>query len=287
MAEPLTHILAYENKCCSVKLFVGGLSYDTTEQDLLSYFGQFGNISNVTIKYNPQTGHPRGFGFVTFTADGSIDAVLNNGPHTLKGRQIDPRKAKTKPICKKIFVGGLGSNVNEDEIRQYFGQFGTVEGVELPYDHARNRRREFCFVIFENEESADKACYEPKQNIGGRDVDVKKAQPQNLQKQNQRRNGNGYPNNGYGNGTNSYGTNNYGANSYGAVGYGGNGGNGDGNPGNNWRYNERGGYRQNNYQNNHYQKRTGPRPNLGYGMNPADTSNYNTTTNYHRQPDYM
>ena len=41
----------------------------------MSYFGQFGAIQNVTIKYNAQTGHPRGFGFVTFTSDGSIDAV--------------------------------------------------------------------------------------------------------------------------------------------------------------------------------------------------------------------
>jgi len=263
------------------KLFVGGLSYDTTEQDLLSYFGQFGSITNVTIKYNAQTGHPRGFGFVTFSSDGSIDAVLGNGPHSLKNRQIDPRKAKTKPICKKIFVGGLGANVNEDEIRQYFGQFGTVEGVELPYDHARNRRREFCFVIFENEESADKACFEPRQNIGGRDVDVKKAQPQNVQKQNQRRSG-GWSNN-YGNGMNSYGN---GMNSYGNNDY-----------GNSWRGNsERGGgngvlnFGRNQggagYQGG-YQKR-GPRAgsfNSSY-MNPADSNSYNAN-NFHRQPDYM
>ena len=63
--------------------------------------------------------------------------------------------------------------MTEDEIRSYFSQYGVVEGVELPYDHTRNRRREFCFVIFENEESADKACYEPKQNLGGREVDIK------------------------------------------------------------------------------------------------------------------
>jgi len=252
------------------KLFIGGLSYDTTEQDLLSYFGQFGAIQNVTIKYNAQTGHPRGFGFVTFTSDGSIDAVLTNGPHSIKNRQVDPRKAKTRPQSKKIFVGGLNSNVEEAEIRNYFAQFGNVEGVELPFDHTRNRRREFCFVIFENEESAEKACYEPKQNIGGRDVDIKKAQPQNIQKQNQRRNG--YPNNGFGNNGGGY---NGGMNSYGNEGY-----------GSNWRGDRSGGYqnRSSNYQNNNggYQKR-GPR--TGFNMNPAESSNY--YNNYNRQPDYM
>jgi len=259
------------------KLFIGGLSYDTTEQDLLSYFSQFGAIQNVTIKYNSQTGHPRGFGFVTFSSDGSIDAVLSNGPHSIKSRQIDPRKAKTRPQSKKIFVGGLNSNVNEDEIRNYFSQYGVVEGVELPYDHTRNRRREFCFVIFENEESADKACYEPKQNIGGREVDIKKAQPQNIQKQNQRRTNNGgYQNNGYANnGGYSNGMNSYGS----ETGY-----------GNNWR-SERsgggGGYRnQSNYQNT-YQKRGAPRSSGGFNssMNPSDSTNY--YNNYNRQPDYM
>lgn len=256
------------------KLFIGGLSYDTTENDLYAYFGQFGSILNVTIKYNSQTGHPRGFGFVTFASDNSIDSVLSAGPHTIKNRQIDPRKAKTRPIVKKIFVGGLGSSVTEEEIRSYFSQFGSVENVELPYDHTRNRRREFCFVIFENEESADKACYEPKQNIGGRDVDIKKAQPQNVQKQNQRRNYNqnnsyGY-NQSYGNGMNSYGNNEFG-NSWRSE----RGGNGGG-----------GGYRNQNssYGNNgSYQKRGAPRSNtFNLQMNPIESSN-----NYYRQPDYM
>lgn len=148
----------------------------------------------------------------------------------------------------------------------------------MPFDHTRNRRREFCFVIFENEEAAEKACYEPKQNIGGRDVDIKKAQPQNIQKQNQRRNGYPGPNifggNGYSSGGNGGGMNSYGNESY----------------GNNWRGDRGaggGGYRQNNsnYQNNGgYQKR-GPRTSGGFNMNPAESSNY--YNNYNRQPDYM
>jgi RNA recognition motif-containing protein len=56
------------------KLFVGGLSWNTTEDDLFQYFNQFGAISNVNIKYNTE-GKSRGFGFVTFTSNGSIEAV--------------------------------------------------------------------------------------------------------------------------------------------------------------------------------------------------------------------
>lgn len=89
---------------------------------------------------------------------------------------IDPKRAKSRPICKKIFVGGVDSNTSEEEIRRYFSRYGKIEGIELPYDRQREKRREFCFIIFDTEESADIACKEPKQTIGGRECDVKKAQ---------------------------------------------------------------------------------------------------------------
>lgn len=167
------------------KLFLGGLSWDTTEDDLTEYFGQYGPVVNVSIKYNATTGQPRGFGFITFAADESIDAVLNAGPHSIKNKVIDPRKAKSKTNAnlKKIFVGGVDSNMAEEELREYFSRFGRVDGIELPFDKVRNRRREFCFIIFDTKEAADAACGESKQYIGGRDCDIKRAQPQNNQGQ--------------------------------------------------------------------------------------------------------
>lgn len=135
-------------------------------------------MANVSIKYNATTGHPRGFGFITFANDESIDAVLNAGPHSVKNKVIDPRKAKSKTNSKKIFVGGVDSNTAEEELKEYFSRYGKVDGIELPFDKIRNRRREFCFVIFDTKEAADAACQESKQYIGGRDCDIKRAQPQ-------------------------------------------------------------------------------------------------------------
>lgn len=64
------------------------------------------------------------------------------------------------------------------DCREYFSRFGRVDGIELPFDKQRNRRREFCFIIFDTKEAADAACADPKQYIGGRDCDIKRAQPQ-------------------------------------------------------------------------------------------------------------
>lgn len=157
---------------------MGGLSWETTEDDLIEYFSQYGPVQNVSIKYNTTTGHPRGFGFITFSSEEAIDAVLNAGPHSVKNKVIDPRKAKAKTNSKKIFVGGVDSNTAEEELKEYFSRFGKVDGIELPFDKIRNRRREFCFIIFDTKEAADAACQESKQFINGRDCDIKRAQPQ-------------------------------------------------------------------------------------------------------------
>jgi RNA recognition motif-containing protein len=170
------------------KLFLGGLAWDTTEEDLRNYFSTYGTVEAVSIKHDAVTRNPRGFGFITFASTDDIENVLQVPTHTVRDKVIDPKRAKSRPICKKIFVGGIDANLDEEEIRQYFTKYGKVEGVELPFDRTRGKRREFCFIIFDTEEGADLACHEPKQMIGQRECDVKKAQPQPLAQQMKRQN---------------------------------------------------------------------------------------------------
>lgn len=59
-----------------------------------------------------------------------VSQVLAAGTHSLSGKNIDPKRAKPRgpePV-KKVFVGGLDPNTTEAEIREYFGQYGTVNG---------------------------------------------------------------------------------------------------------------------------------------------------------------
>lgn len=159
------------------KIFVGGLNWETTSDDLKAYFEQFGGVTDCTIKTDPNTGRPRGFGFVVFEDPSCVDRALAHGSHSLGGKTIDPKRAKRlgpEPV-KKVFVGGLDPNTPESEVREYFGQYGTIEDLTLPFDKLNNVRKSFAFITFESEEPVEQLCANPMHTVGGKSVEVKKA----------------------------------------------------------------------------------------------------------------
>lgn len=101
--------------------------------------------------------------------------VINAGNHVINGKKVDPKKAKARH--GKIFVGGLKPDLSDDDIKNYFGKFGTIVEVELPFDKQKNQRKGFCFITFEQEAVVTELLKTPKQSINGHEVDVKKATP--------------------------------------------------------------------------------------------------------------
>lgn len=82
----------------STKLFVGNLPWSTTEQELEELFAQFGEIEEVHLPTDRDTGRPRGFGFVTFVdttaAQAAVEALHEQefGGRPLTVNEARPRR---------------------------------------------------------------------------------------------------------------------------------------------------------------------------------------------------
>src|SRR5215469_9068594 len=79
-------------------IFVGNLSFQTTQEDLLATFSQFGNVERVNIITDRDTGQPRGFAFVEMTnAQEAQTAIEQLNGAELNGRALNVNEARPKP----------------------------------------------------------------------------------------------------------------------------------------------------------------------------------------------
>ncbi len=77
------------------KLFVGGIPFRATEEELRAHFSQFGEVLSVYIPMDRETGRPRGFCFVEMAEDAAADkAIAECDGKDFGGRQIAVNKAR-------------------------------------------------------------------------------------------------------------------------------------------------------------------------------------------------
>jgi cold-inducible RNA-binding protein len=82
----------------SSKLFVGGLSWETSDQSLAAAFQQFGPVTEAKVITDRDTGRSRGFGFVTFDAPADAEkAIAEMDGSDLDGRELRVNQAEDKP----------------------------------------------------------------------------------------------------------------------------------------------------------------------------------------------
>ena len=77
------------------KLYVGNLTFDSTEDDLTELFSQHGEVQSVQIVTDRDTGRSRGFAFVEMS-QGADDAIASLNGHELKGRRLTVNEARPR-----------------------------------------------------------------------------------------------------------------------------------------------------------------------------------------------
>ena len=119
----LTADEADETSHMNSKLYVGNMSFKTSEADLRDAFGKFGAVTDVYIATDRETGRPRGFAFVTMgTADEAKVAIEKMNGLDLDGRQLTVNEAKPK---EAMGGGGGGGGRNFSSPDRRAGAFNS------------------------------------------------------------------------------------------------------------------------------------------------------------------
>jgi len=94
-------------------IFVGNLSYQTTESELEALFGAYGTVEKVTVVRDRDTGQPRGFAFVEMTnSNEAANAMQAMNGRDMNGRTLNVNEARPREQRSGGFGGGGGRGGN-------------------------------------------------------------------------------------------------------------------------------------------------------------------------------
>ncbi|KAI7737845.1 hypothetical protein M8C21_006854 [Ambrosia artemisiifolia] len=116
------------------KIFVGGLASSVTENDFKNYFDQFGTITDVVVMYDHNTQRPRGFGFITYESEESVDKALLQTFHELNGKMVEvkravPKESSSSPSPNRNQISGFNYGLSRSSS---FLNYGLGQGYSSP-----------------------------------------------------------------------------------------------------------------------------------------------------------
>ena len=146
-------------------LFVNNLPFDVKKEQIKLLFKDFGNILDIRIIYNPHTQKPRGYGYVEFEEENTIDEIINsdkkfeiNGRKIMVSKSISVEKLRNA-IKYVLHISNLNFKVKEKDIEEliskYIDKEKDLKKIFLCKDED-DKFKGYGFIEFKNKESFDK-----------------------------------------------------------------------------------------------------------------------------------
>jgi RNA recognition motif-containing protein len=168
------------------KVFIGGIPINYNESKVTKFFEQYGEVAHVKLIRKEGEVNCKGFGFVYFKNEHTMKLVLAM-KHSIKGRRIEVEKALSQVEAKKrleahkelkLHLGGLPEDITENDLYDYFQEFGEIRNVYIIYDFDTKKSRGFGFIEFKKRKDADR-CLNAEHIINGNEIIVSKMKLKN------------------------------------------------------------------------------------------------------------
>ncbi|RLN23656.1 UBP1-associated protein 2A-like [Panicum miliaceum] len=174
------------------KIFVHGLGWDATTDTLTEAFGPYGEIEDLRVVTDRNTGKCKGYGFILFRHRSGARAALREPQKKIGNRNTACQLASVGPVPaggaannsapapvqlqlppvseytqRKIFVSNVGADIDPQKLLQFFARYGEIEEGPLGLDKVTGKPKGFALFVYKTIESAKKALEEPHKHFEG------------------------------------------------------------------------------------------------------------------------
>ncbi|XP_062082369.1 UBP1-associated protein 2A-like [Humulus lupulus] len=168
------------------KIFVHGLTWDTTTETLLSAFKQYGAVEECNVVADKVTGRSKGYGFLLFNTRAGARKALKQPQKkignriascqlaiagTLQGQSTPALSSAAASAStsssesggggRKIYVSNVGPHISPERLRAFFEAFGEIEDGPWGIDKATGKFKGFALFVYKSGEGMKKALKEP------------------------------------------------------------------------------------------------------------------------------
>jgi RNA recognition motif-containing protein len=165
---------------------MGNIPFDCTKEEVAEFYSEYGDVTEVYVPLDSQTGNGRGFAFVTMKEEDADKAIEATNGQLFGGRKLvvsvplaPGKKAPERQSNNrtKLYIGNLSFYTVRDTLVEIFSEFGTVHDCYLPEDPSTGGSRGFGFVTLDKDVATTAISEIDGCEVDGRMIRVNEAQP--------------------------------------------------------------------------------------------------------------